>query len=134
MISHIHHINFLVKDIEQSITRYEMLFGKDTFQRDTLEQRAVITARAKLGETWFILVQPVDKDSVPAQHLQKHGEGFFLLSLATDDLDSTKNQIESQLDQPFATPERAGLDNWRIIDFRPEDFFSAQLQLTQETK
>ncbi len=132
MISHIHHINFLVEDLEQSIVRYEALFGCNAFEIEVLGQRAVKTARTKLGETWFVLVQPTDNDSIPAQHLKKHGEGFFLLSLGTDDLDHAKTQLETLLDQPFSTPERSGLENWRVIDIRPELFLNTQLQLTQD--
>ncbi len=132
MISHIHHINFLVKDLDQAISRYEVLFGNNAFRIDALKQRAVKTARAKLGDTWFILVQPTDTDSVPAKHLKDYGEGFFLMSLATDDIEQEQKHINNHLEHPFPTPERQGLDNWRVIDCRPEQFFAAQLQLTEE--
>jgi len=122
----------LVKDLDQAIERYQILFGDKVFQYDQLEQRAVKAARIKLGETWLILVQPLDQDSIPAKHLKQHGEGFFLLSLASNDIDETRDQIESQLTDAFPTPERTGLDNWRVLDFQLEHFFGAQLQLTEE--
>lgn len=133
MISHIHHINFLVKDLDLGIARYESLLGKGAFQFDHLQGRNVKTARAKLGDTWLVLVQPLGEEGVPAQHLKEHGEGFFLMSLGTEDLDNTLEQIESDSDIVFPTPERRGVDNWRVIDFQMEQFFGAQLQLTQET-
>lgn len=132
MISHIHHINFLVKDLDEGVARYEELLGKNTFQFDDLEGRNAKTARAKVGETWLVLVQPLGNDGVPAKHLREHGEGFFLMSLGTDNLNQTLEKVESDTDIEFPTPERAGLDNWRVIDFKIEQFFNAQIQLTQE--
>lgn len=132
MISHIHHINFLVKNLEQGIARYEGVLGKGAFQIDQLKGRNVKTARAKVGDTWLVLIQPQGDEGIPAQHLKEHGEGFFLMSLGTDDLDTTLENIKSNSDIIFPTPERAGIDNWRVIDFQMEQFFGAQLQLTQE--
>jgi len=132
MISHIHHINFLVKDLNQGIARYESVLGKGAFQFDHLKGRNVKTARAMLGNTWLVLVQPLGDEGVPAQHLKEHGEGFFLMSLGTDDLDQTREKIESETGIKFPTPERTGVDNWRVLDFESEQFFGAQIQLTQE--
>lgn len=132
MITHIHHVNFLVHDLNRAITQYTSLLGGATFERDELSQRSVQTARAKVGDTWLILVQPTDADSVPARHLAQYGEGFFLLSLATDDIDSEQQRITRDTDIEFQTPERRGLDNWRVRDMPVEAFFGAQLQLTQE--
>ena len=132
MISHIHHINFLIKDLDQGVARYEALLGKGTFQFDSLKGRNMKSARAKVGETWLVLVQPLSDEGVPAQHLREHGEGFFLMSLGTDDLNLTREKIESNTDIEFPAPERAGIENWQVLDFDMEQFFGAQLQLTQE--
>jgi len=138
MISHIHHINFLVRDLDLAIARYQCLLGDIQFELDELKHRTVKTARVKLGSTWLILVQPLDDNSVPAQHLAKYGEGFFLMSLATTDLPNEKRRIESEFQTnldttiDFQTPQRTGLDGWQVIDFPLQQFFGAQLQLTQD--
>jgi len=77
MISHIHHVNFVVKDVEQAILRYQNILNGANFEMNNLENRAILTARTKVGETWLILVQPLDKTSILARHLTEHGEGFF---------------------------------------------------------
>ena len=132
MISHIHHINFLVTDLDQAIERYEALLGEHRFVRDELPQRSVLTARVKLASTWLILVQPIDEHSEPARHLQKHGEGFFLMSFDCGDLAAEQQRIQSHTDFAFPTPERTGLDGWRVRDLASEQFFGVQLQLTEE--
>lgn len=132
MISHIHHINFLVRDLDAAVERYQHSLGLDAFIFDSLVGRAVRTARVKLGNTWLVLVQPMDTESVPAKHLEKHGEGFFLISLATDDLEKQLEQLESRGCDMGHSQKRQGLDNWLVADLPINDFFGAQLQLTQE--
>ena len=79
-IKKIHHINFLVNDINEGIARYRDLLGIDGFILDELPGRGVITARVALGDQWLVLVQPADHDGIAGRHLAQHGEGFFLIS------------------------------------------------------
>ena len=131
MITHIHHINFLVQNLENAVIQYEKLPGIGPFEFDKLEQRAVRTAKTRLGDTWLVLVQPVDQESIPAKHLQEHGEGFFLLSLGTDSLETSLEKLKnSQI--ALRGSERAGLDNWQVQDLDPEAFFNTQIQLTED--
>lgn len=133
MITGIHHINFVVRDLEVAIQRYESTLGLPKFERGELQQRGVKTARVKLGDTWLILVQPLDRDSVPGQHLEKYGEGFFLLSLETNSLNNAINHVENN-NGVLIGPTRSGLDNWQVQDLSLEQFFGTQIQLTEEGK
>jgi catechol 2,3-dioxygenase-like lactoylglutathione lyase family enzyme len=81
----IHHINFLVENLDEAIPRFEKMLGLAPFEIVDHAPRGAHIARSKLGESWFVLVSPYEADSVPGRHLAAHGEGFFLLSLDTDD-------------------------------------------------
>jgi len=133
MLTHVHHINFLVHDLEEAVCRYKALLGvtRSCFIFDQLPARNVNIARVKLGETWLVLVQPNGDAGLPAEHLKKHGEGFFLLSLGCDDLDNEMHRIQSESDISFATPEREGVDGWRIRDLEKTLFNEVQIQLTE---
>ncbi len=128
----IHHINFLVRDIDEGVRQYEKILGEGSFVRDELPARGVITARADLGGHWLVLVQPVDPDSVPGQHLQAHGEGFFLLSFSVDKLASSVALLESRGVSFAGTGERKGLLNWSVRDLEPGPSPGVQLQLCEE--
>lgn len=125
MVKGIHHINFIVRDLDAAITRWEHILGMSVTSRDVLDQRGVELARFKLRDIWIILVQPVRPDTVPARYLETHGEGFFLMSLETDSLDA---EIERLGDSMFTDQERQGLDDWRVIDLVADQTFGAQLQ------
>lgn len=132
MITHVHHINFIVKDLSVAIERYETLLGKGKFILDSLEQRAVKTARAKLGDTWIVLVQPTDPTGVPGQYLEQHGEGFFLLSLGTENLETELIDLYENSGLLPSSSARPGLENWLVSDLPQEHFLGTQIQLCEE--
>jgi len=134
MLKRVHHINFLVADLDAAIERYKELFGLDSIEIESLPDRGVITGRFKLGDVWIVLVQPLDDESEPARVLREQGEGIFLISFAVDDLDDSKERlnIAGAIDESVAP--RDGLLNWRVIDLNPESVFGAAIQLTEENE
>jgi methylmalonyl-CoA/ethylmalonyl-CoA epimerase len=126
MVRSVHHINFIVRDLEDTIMRYEQILNMVVTSRDHLDERGVDIARFKLGDTWIILVQPTRPDTEPARYLEANGEGFFLMSLEVDSLADEVNRLGSEM---FQGSERAGLDNWQVIDLNPARTFGAQLQM-----
>lgn len=131
MIKRIHHINFLVRDLDSAIQRYRILFGDPVGEPETLQQRNVKLARFKVGETWLILVQPIGDEGVPAQHLKKYGEGFFLISCQVDDVRKTADVLKSEGFDILDQEPRQGLDDWKVMDLCREDLFGVDFQLVE---
>jgi methylmalonyl-CoA/ethylmalonyl-CoA epimerase len=132
MINKIHHINFIVKDIELAVEKYKSILGTDNVVFDDLPGRGVKTARFTVGEVLIILIEPV-KPGVPATFLEKNGEGFFMMSFGVKSLDAELERIEKAGVKLDARGARKGLDNWRIHDIDVKDSFGVQLQLCEET-
>ena len=116
MVRSIHHLNFIVRDLEAAIPAWERRLGLPVAARDELPERGVVAARFRLGDTWLVLVAPTRPDSVPGRFLAEHGEGFFLLSLGVDSLDAERDRLG---EAAFAGPERTGADGWRVRDLAP---------------
>ena len=131
MIKRIHHINFLVKDLDKALNRYRALFGEPVFDSELLPQRAVKLARFKIGETWLILVQPMDSDGVAAKYLRQHGEGFFLISCQVDDVRKSAEKISSEGIGVLDQFPRQGLDDWNVMDLSADDLFGVNFQLVE---
>jgi methylmalonyl-CoA/ethylmalonyl-CoA epimerase len=129
MVKRIHHINFVVRDLEAAVGRYEKILGMPVTGRNRLEERGVHLAHFLLGGVWLVLVQPVKADTAPARYLAEHGEGFFLLSLETDSL---AGEIERLGEALFDGEERAGIEDWRVRDLDIGQSFGAQLQWVVE--
>ena len=127
--THVHHVNFLYRDLDAAVARFEKL-GFGPFLREDLDERGVRTARVQIGPTWFVLVSPTRPDSVPGRHLARHGEGFFLISVGVDDLDRAMADIEAG-GCPVGPPRR-GLAGWRVADLTGERTQGLALQLTED--
>ncbi len=129
MIRKIHHINFLVRDLDAAIPVYERILGIPVTHRDELPDRGVRTVRFLVGGTWVVLVQPTRPDGIPARHLAEHGEGFFLMSL---DVESLEKEVAVIGEGMLAGPERRGVDQWQVVDLRRDLTFGVQLQLVED--
>ena len=125
MARRVHHINFIVRDLEAAITRYEAILNMPVTLRDRLDNRGVDTARFKLGDTWIVLVQPTGPEGEPARYLREHGEGFFLMSLEVGSLADEVHRLGAD---SFDGDERPGVDDWRVRDLDKAQTFRAQLQ------
>ncbi|MEZ5566019.1 MAG: VOC family protein [Gammaproteobacteria bacterium] len=130
MISHIHHLNFIVRDLETAVPAWEQRLGMPVSRRDELPARGVVAARFRLGDTWLVLVQPTRADSEPGRFLATHGEGFFLLSLGVDSLADEYSRLG---EDAFSGPVRTGADGWQVRDLDPSSISGIQLQFTEET-
>jgi methylmalonyl-CoA/ethylmalonyl-CoA epimerase len=127
MVTGIHHINFVVRDLELAIPLWERILGRPIDRRDRLDGRNVDLAQFLVDGTWIVLVQPTGP-GIPADHLAAHGEGFFLMSLGVDSLDGETRRLGAELLQGDA---RTGLADWRVQDLDRGATFGAQLQLVE---
>jgi methylmalonyl-CoA/ethylmalonyl-CoA epimerase len=125
MITHIHHINFVVSDLPPAVAYFTKLLAQQA-TIENLPQRNVNTARFKMGESILVLVQPLSKQGVVADILANKGEGIFLLSFATESINDTLLQLELTNSE-----KRTGLQGWPICDISPLERFGAILQLTE---
>lgn len=128
MQDRIHHINFIVRDLDAAVATWEQVLGMPASSRDHLAQRGVDIARFRLGSAWLVLVQPVRPDTAPARHLAEHGEGFFLISFGVDSLDAESDRLGEDW---FDGPVRSGLDDWQIRDLDVARTFGALVQFTE---
>lgn len=133
-ISKLHHLNFLFADLDAAVERFERLLGHDAFEIGDLASRDVRTARARVGDTWLVLVAPSDPgaDTVPARHLREHGEGFFLLSFGVDSLADAIDSLAAGERPVAAGAPRRGLGRWQVADLGADAVPGVRLQLTED--
>jgi len=131
-VNKIHHINFLVRDLDEAEARFRRMLGLGESVREALPARGVLTARFAVGETWLVLVQPVSDEGEPARLLRERGEGFFLLSFGVDDLEDAVTRARDAGASFASEQARSGLAGWRVMDFDPAETWGDTLQLTEE--
>jgi methylmalonyl-CoA/ethylmalonyl-CoA epimerase len=128
----IHHLNFVVHDLEEAMARFEDALGLDPFEVIDYRQRGARVARTRVGESWLVLVSPYDPASVPGRYLAEHGEGFFLLSLGYEDIVQQLGRLEASDVELVDQSPRDGILDWRVADIG--DLHGAKVQLTDDTK
>ena len=128
MLTHIHHINFVVADLNASILYFKKLLGQQPIV-EILPERNVKTARFEIGQSLLVLVQPITNEGVVADILANKGEGIFLISFATHSIDKTLQDLELSYSE-----KRQGIDGWPICDLSPFEQFGVVLQLTETPK
>jgi len=131
VIRGVHHINFLVRDLEEAIARHERLLGVRIERIDELAGRGVRIARFRAGPTWIALVQPV-ADGEPMRHLERHGEGFFLISYDVDDVERAATTARAAGARTTSAAPRTGLDGWQVIDIDPADAGGVIIQFCED--
>ena len=128
-LTHVHHVNILVRDIESAKREYRAKFNID-FIDETLPSRGVYTSRFRVGESWIVLVQPV-AEGEPMRQLRERGEGLFLLSLGVV---QTESLAEASLNNDVrasstASKVRDGIAGWRVADVQMGGEPKGQIQL-----
>lgn len=126
----VHHINFIVRDLDAAIAQYERTLNLVPFVVVDHLVRGARVARSKVGECWIVLVCPYDAESVPGRYLAEHGEGFFLLSLGVEDLAGTIEQLAEAGVECADVAARAGILDWHVADIGR--VHGALMQLTED--
>ena len=129
-IQSIHHINFLVKQLQPQIDYFQSLLQCKPII-ENLPNRGVKTARFPLGNAWIVLVQPLSDEGEVAQILSERGEGIFLLSLNVTSLNDSIEQLSQSGIKADKKGKRNGLDNWLVQDLQSPTSLGSIIQLCQ---
>lgn len=112
------------------MARFEQVLDLEPFSLVDHAPRGANVARARVGDSWLVLVCPYEADSVPGRHLARHGEGFFLVSFGVEDLTARLEELDAQGLGPEDRSSRAGILDWEVADIG--ELHGARIQLTQE--
>ena len=127
----IHHINFIVADLDSAVDAYQRTLGLGPFEYEDLAERDVATARVRIGDAWIVLISPRSKDSAVAHHLETHGEGFFLMSFGVDNLDKAMAELARKGASQADTKVRTGFLGWQVADLDTEENLGAKFHVTE---
>ena len=130
-LKNIHHLNFVVADLDVAVANYQDRLGIGPFEREDLPGRSVSTARTKVGGVRIVLVAPDNEECEVGRYLAANGEGFFLLSFGVDNLDAAIAELAER--GTAAGEKRAGLCDWQVVDLDTESDLGIKFHLTQPT-
>lgn len=128
-LKRIHHIDFLVRDLDRAVAKYEQLFGVRFEPREILESRGAAVARFRLGDTWIALVQSTRPDGPIGMLIEKRGEGFYHIAYEVEDLPGMVSKLTSEGVGLTNKVPRLGIDGWKLVDLELDETFGLMTQL-----
>jgi methylmalonyl-CoA/ethylmalonyl-CoA epimerase len=132
MIKRIHHIDYVVRDLEKAVAAYEKIFQIQMGKKLRFDERGVELAWFHLEGIKIILVSPIRLDSPVQKFLDDHGEGFFHIAYEVDDLDAVTEHFEGNAVQMVSDQKRPGVEGWDIIDLDLKETFGVFTQLIEK--
>ena len=88
MLSKIHHIGIVVRNLEDASAFYRDTLGLPLGKMATLEDQGVKAALLPIGESEIELLEPITPDSGVARFLDKKGGGLHHVCFETDNIDT----------------------------------------------
>jgi len=131
MLKRIHHIDYVVRDLDRAIEQYRRVLGVDPGPKERLESWGVQFARFKVGETWVILVQPLRDDSRAQAYLDRHGEGFFHIAYEVEGIEAAAATLKQKGVKLLNETPRRGLEGWKLVDIDVEETLGVVTQLAE---
>jgi methylmalonyl-CoA epimerase len=135
MLKRVHHIDFVVRDMDEAITKYSKTFGIQIDHR--LTTHGVDIAHFNIGDTIIVLISPVDHENQLQRFLDEKGEGFYHMGCEVDSLADEVQTMKAKSVHLMNEKPRPGLEclNIELIDLEQEETRSGlTIQLVKRTR
>jgi methylmalonyl-CoA/ethylmalonyl-CoA epimerase len=127
----LHHVAVVVADLDEALTRYQML-GFCGSERFVLAEQAVEVATLRSGTGWIELIRPTDPNGPIARFLAKRGEGVHHVAYAVPNIIAALKGLEAAGIRLIDAAPRTGAHGWRIAFIHPESCGGVLTELVQE--
>ena len=128
----IEHIGIAVKNLEESNTLFEKLFGQPPYKEETVASEGVKTSFFKNGPNKIELLEATNAESPIAKFLEKKGEGIHHIAF---DVENIYTEIERLKNEGFTILNeipKKGADNKLVAFLHPKTTNGVLIELCQE--
>lgn len=119
-ISHIEHIGIAVNSLEEAIPFYENMLGLKCYAVEEVKDQKVKTAFFMVGETKIELLESTDPEGPIGKFIEKKGQGIHHLAFATDDVNTSLNELEEKGVHLIDKKSRKGAEGLNIGFLHPK--------------
>lgn len=134
MVEKVHHIDFVVRDLDAAAARFTTILGIAPRSREKLLNRGIELVRFEVGDLWIILVQPVREDSPVGAFLDRHGEGFFHIAYLVADVEAEAERLRGENIRLADKLPRRGVEGWKLVDLEMAETFGVYTQLVEDNQ
>lgn len=129
----IDHIAIAVKDLDSAVNTFTNNFGFPVTRRADVPALGISLALLRIGDAELELFQPTATDNPAAKFLADRGEGMYVLSLETENLDAALHALSAKgirVGQIAPTSDGKG----RLAYVSPKATHGVLLQLIEHSK
>lgn len=130
MITRVHHVGVVVRDMEQAMRFYRDLLGLPVHKVEVMHDQGVKAALLQVGTSEIELLEPVVADNGVARYLERKGEGLHHICFEVDDVERDLGALKSRGTEMIDQQTRIGLAG-RICFLHPSAMNGALVELCQ---
>ncbi|HLT41114.1 MAG TPA: methylmalonyl-CoA epimerase [Sphingobacteriaceae bacterium] len=127
----IEHIGIAVKNLEESILRYEILLQTSCYKRETVLSEHVETAFFKVGESKIELLEAIDNQGAIASFIEKRGEGIHHIAYEVEDIKKEMVRLAEDGFRLLNEVPKKGADNKWVCFVHPKDASGVLTELVE---
>lgn len=130
-VSHIEHIGIAVKNLDESIEKYEKLFNIKCYAIEEVKDQKVKTAFFKIGQTKIELLEGTDPESAISKFIEKRGEGVQHIAFAVKNIDDVLEELKNKNVQLIDEKPRSGAEGLHIAFLHPKSTGGVLIELCE---
>jgi methylmalonyl-CoA/ethylmalonyl-CoA epimerase len=116
----IHHVGFVVGDLDAAIETYVRLFGAGLEHRALLEDQRVEAAYLRIGASRVELLAPTEDDSPVGRFLANRGPGMHHVAFEADDIEAELRELAAGGAELIDCAPRTGLFGLEVAFVHPD--------------
>jgi len=117
MLKRVNHIGIAVKDMDQAMKFWRLVFGVET--PAPLIEKDVKICMIRVGEVFVELLAPIGSEGVMAKHIEKHGEGMHHICYEVENIYAAVEELESKNVALISREPREGVEG-KIVFLHPK--------------
>ena len=131
MFTHVDHIGFAVRDIEEAVELYTRVFGVAEWERIAMPERHMAVAAARVGATLLELIAPTSDDAAFAKFLRERGPGIHHVAYRVDDIAAALAEVKARGVQLVDEQPRPGMHGTLTAFLHPKSTLGVLVELVQ---
>lgn len=131
-LTHIEHIGIAVKNLEESISYWEKIFGLKCYAVEEVTEQKVKTAFFKIGPTKIELLESTAPDGPIGKFIEKKGEGVHHIAFAVNRLEEALAETEAKGIQLIDKTPRKGAEGLHIAFLHPKSTYGVLTELCED--
>lgn len=131
MIKGINHIGIAVKNLEESMKKFQTIFSVQTFHQETVEEQKVQVASFNLNGILIELTAATDETSPIAKFIEKRGEGIHHIAFESDEIQTDLTKLSNDGIELINKTPADGAHDMLIAFLHPKSTNGVLMELCQ---